>query len=566
MCGIAGIAGEIENIEYVLEKMSKAQSHRGPDNQSNWIALFTDAQIGLAHNRLKIVDLNDRSNQPFTDAETGLTVVLDGKIHNYKQLRNELSAHYRFITNGHAELLLKAYHRWGKACLKRLNGFFSFAVYDRTAQHLFLARDHFGTKPLYFTLYKHTFYFASEIKALFAAGIPREPSARQWANYFCYSDFGSPEQTFWEGICELPAGYALLYDGYSAQPEQWYEFTEAVTNIKIPDSEEEATENFYNLAVSSLRDSMQADVPVGLNLSGGFDSSLLLGLAQKEGGPGTYKTYSYYYKKKRDSEIPWTEELLSQANYPLEHIYLSAKMIQNEASRIVSIQDEPIDGFQTLAYARLFRTAHKRGTIVLCDGHGLDEVWGTPPAETDEPHSDPAASCCLDPEFASLAHPASYPHPFENDQDNIRYIQLFHTSLPQKLRFNDRASMAYSTELRMPFINHSLIEYAFAVPSQYRIKNGTDKRIPRLATQKLFNQRPRLAPPHKSAIPEQEWLTHDLNEWVSDSLQHIEHSHISGWFDFLKVKEVRTALQHGVPDGNHLLWKWVNLNMLLNNK
>lgn len=566
MCGIAGIAGEIENMEFVLEKMSKAQSHRGPDHKGCWITLFTDAMIGLAHNRLKVIDLNDRSNQPFTHEESGLTIVLDGKIQNYKSLRKELSAHYRFYTNGHAELLLKAYHRWGKNCLYRLDGFFAFAIYDRTAQHLFIARDHFGTKPLYYTLYNGSFYFASEIKALFAAGVPRIPSARQWANYFCYSNYGMPDETFWEEIRELPAGHLLLFEGWNVHLEQWYDFTEAVAHKKTPDNERDAAEEFYQLAENSLRENISADVPVGLNLSGGFDSSLLLGLTKKNGGHTPYPIYSFYCKKKRDSEILWTEEMLAQTDYPLEQIYLSAQMLQNEAQKIVNIQDEPIDGFQTLAYARLFRTAHKRGTIVLCDGNGLDEVWSDSRTETTVTQTDKTIQSCLNPDFAALARPVSYPHPFKNDRDNTRFVQLFYTELPQKLRFNDRASMAYSTELRMPFVNHTLIEYAFSISNQYTTPDHSDKSIPKLASRKLYKQHPRLAPQHKSILPEQEWLTHDLYKWVEESLHRIEHSDYSSWFDSTQIKKAQYSIKQGLPDRNHLLWKWINLSMLLNNK
>ena len=169
MCGIAGIAGEVEQMEPLLNKMIKAQQHRGPDTVSFWISSFVDAQIGLAHNRLKITDLSDDSNQPFIDEETGLITLLYGNIFNYILLRIYLCHYYTFQTNSMIEVLSKAWHRWGKAMLNKINGNFVIAIYDQSARHIFIARDRIGIKPLYFSLQKGNFYFASEIKALFAA-------------------------------------------------------------------------------------------------------------------------------------------------------------------------------------------------------------------------------------------------------------------------------------------------------------------------------------------------------------------------------------------------------------
>ena len=220
MCGIAGVVGEVNEMNLVLSRMAKAQAHRGTDTRLLWSEMFVDSQIGLAHNRMKITDLSDDSNQPFTDKETGLTIVLDGKIFNYKALRTQLKKYYTFTSEGHAEVLLKAYHRWGYSCLSKLIGIFAFAIYDRSGRYLFLARDRFGVKPLYFSIQRGNLYFASEIKALFAAGIYRRFSAREirssevkkWAvEYYPFKDKTKlPRRTTKTyPACRSPAVYAV---------------------------------------------------------------------------------------------------------------------------------------------------------------------------------------------------------------------------------------------------------------------------------------------------------------------------------------------------------------------
>ena len=170
MCGIAGVVGEVDDMNMVLSRMAKAQQHRGKDTKILWTEMFVDSQIGMVHNRMKITDLSDNANQPFTDESTGLTIVLDGKIFNYKKLRDQLKKYYTFTSEGHAEVLLKAYHRWGQSCLDKLVGIFAFAIYDRSGKYVFLARDCFGVKPLLFFDAKRKFIFCFGNKGLVCGG------------------------------------------------------------------------------------------------------------------------------------------------------------------------------------------------------------------------------------------------------------------------------------------------------------------------------------------------------------------------------------------------------------
>ncbi len=564
MCGIAGVVGEVNEMNLVLSRMAKAQAHRGTDTRLLWSEMFVDSQIGLAHNRMKITDLSDDSNQPFTDKETGLTIVLDGKIFNYKALRTQLKKYYTFTSEGHAEVLLKAYHRWGYSCLSKLIGIFAFAIYDRSGRYLFLARDRFGVKPLYFSIQRGNLYFASEIKALFAAGIYRRPSSVAWANYFVYSSYGMPYETFWENIYQLPAGHTLYFDGYSLDVKRWYAFEEEVKKNDPPGSEREMIDRYVALLEESVRYNLDADVPVGINLSGGFDSSLLLAMVHKLRRRIPVNTYSFYLGRKQNTEVLWADEMLAHTHYRFEPVEMSLKMVMKEARRIIRMQDEPFDGLSSLAYARLFRHAHKRGSIVLCDGHGLDEVWSVNLRSSVCGSSFARVLSTLSPDLASLSCPPEYSAPFSTPEANNRYVSLFYTTLPARLRFNDRVSMAYSTELRKPFLDHRLVEYAFALPETLKVRNRTDKWLPRQVAASLLPDNIRLAPTGvEKTNTSRQWLVGDLSGWVENTVDDLQRSSVSDWFNFPELKNIWQNFQQGMADETGIIWKWINLNMLL---
>ena len=178
MCAIYGIISNCSNPQHQLTKMKEALLHRGPDAQGE----FIDGKLSFGHNRLAILDLTSAGNQPMVLDKEGLALVYNGEIYNYKELKEDLDPE-RFFSQSDTEVLLHAYKKWGKGCLKYLNGMYSFAIWDRNKRELFLARDRFGIKPLYYSEQPNGFYFASEPKGLFAVGISRKPNMKIWSNY-----------------------------------------------------------------------------------------------------------------------------------------------------------------------------------------------------------------------------------------------------------------------------------------------------------------------------------------------------------------------------------------------
>ena len=565
MCGIAGIAGEVEQMEPLLNKMIKAQQHRGPDTVSFWISSFVDAQIGLAHNRLKITDLSDDSNQPFIDEETGLITLLDGNIFNYKELRNYLCHYYTFQTNSMIEVLSKAWHRWGKAMLNKINGNFVIAIYDQSARHIFIARDRIGIKPLYFSLQKGNFYFASEIKALFAAGVNRQMSSTRWAEYFVYSSHGMPYETFWDNIYQLPAGSSLLFNGFTLNICKWYELDKAIKEIEVPQDEKEFIERFQEITNDSIRNNIAADVPIGMNLSGSINSALLLGLIHKNAPYLPIKAFSYYNENKLSNEILWTTEMLSHTHYKHEQIKITSKIIRKEAYFIAKIQDEPFDELITLAYTHLFRIAKNRGTTVLCDGTGLDETWGSYPIIKTNPYYGNKTPLCLKDEFIKLAKTPEYPKPFQNKIDNTKYKDLFYEKIPHILRLNDRISMAFSTELRKPFLDHRLIELFFITPEKIKIKPSTNKWIVHHNAKGLMPTSTRLIPKELiNDTRQNRWFTNELKDWIDETVYNLRTGTVSHWVKGESLEKEWQRYKNGASYDPCRILKWINLHMILN--
>ena len=204
MCGIAGILGKNAKSN-LIDDMLMVQHHRGPDYKDKWL----EEGVALGHNRLSIIDLSNSANQPFSDRTKRFSIVFNGEIYNYIELRERLKSSYNFQTTSDTEVLLAAFIFWGKDCLKHLNGMFSFAIYDSKSKSLFAARDRFGVKPFFYHKCNDSFYFSSEIKAIHAAGIKKKPHEKIWASYFAHGSYGMPEETFWEEIYQLPGGYYL---------------------------------------------------------------------------------------------------------------------------------------------------------------------------------------------------------------------------------------------------------------------------------------------------------------------------------------------------------------------
>ena len=315
MCGIAGICGT-EWARHQLFAMRDRQRHRGPD--ANGAYLAPSGTAGLAHNRLSIIDLSDAGRQPMSSDDGNLWLVFNGEIYNYVELKQEL-ADYPFRSNTDSEVILAAYQRWGAACLDRMVGMFAFAIWDDASRRLFVARDRFGIKPLYFHLGQNgTLLFASEIGALHAAGVPREPDAATWATYLTYGISDYSNRTFCKGIESLPPGHTLVWQAGSLEVSCWYDLADRVGPEIDTRDESRVREEYLALLEESVRLRFRADVPVGINLSGGLDSSTLLALVQRVQGDGQRRSRRSPSSPAtpRTTSFPGCEQMLRRTRHP----------------------------------------------------------------------------------------------------------------------------------------------------------------------------------------------------------------------------------------------------------
>lgn len=569
MCGIAGLFGRGWQQEQ-LEAMVAYQRHRGPDGQG----IYRDPsdQAALGHARLSIIDLSPAGAQPMASGDGRLVISFNGEIYNYLELRAELSSGYSFKSRTDTEVVLAAYERWGEACLERFVGMFALMIWDAREQRLFAARDRFGVKPLYYHLRSDgNLAIASEIRAFRAVGVATQPDPVSWATYLSSGLHEHSPRTFWLDVQALPAGHKLVWQQGRAAISSWYDLAEAVG----PDFDERPDAQVESEYIALLEESVnlrfRSDVPVGINLSGGVDSSILLGIVHSiQRVQSEVSVFTFVTDDVRYDELPWVRQMLARTKHPLVTCKLSTEIVPELAKSVQAHQDEPFGGMPTLAYARIFEEAKARGVTVLLDGQGLDEQWAgydyyrngnasgsTPLVQgTVTPFVRPD---CLQPEFASLAEPFEPPGPFPDTLRNLQYRDARFTKIPRALRFNDRVSMRSSTELREPFLDHRLFELALRQPPRRKIQGDTGKWMLRRMAARLAPGDLLESPKRALQTPQREWLRGPLAEWADKRIEDATAVAGGKWMDRKRVRKTWAAFRRGEGDNSVFVWQWINL-------
>ncbi len=373
MCGICGFVGP--GNRDVLQRMCGAMVHRGPDAEGLW----TDPEAGvyLGHRRLSILDLAT-GDQPMWTADGGLGVVFNGEIYNHRELRRELEGlGHRFVTD-HAdtEVLLHGYRQWGPDCVHRLNGMWAFALYDRGQGELFLSRDRFGKKPLFYTLQNGAFAFASELTAL-ARHPALECATDRLAlkKYFAYGYIPAP-YSLYRRIHKLPAGHSLCFRLAGGALSTWRYWDFVIDPFpEVPRRAEEAWgEEIRRLLREAVKRRLVADVPLGVFLSGGIDSSSITAFASEAVGPGMLKTFSVGFEEKSFDETPYARQVAALFRTNNHHAVLSVEKGRDLLPQIAAMLDEPMGDSSLLPTFLLCRETRKVVTVALA-GDGGDELF-----------------------------------------------------------------------------------------------------------------------------------------------------------------------------------------------
>lgn len=522
MCGIAGILAQAAVNPAAVDAMTATLAHRGPDGRGRWSE--ADGRLCLGHRRLAVIDPGAGSAQPLSSADGTLVLCYNGEIYNYLELRARLAAEGAvFRSDGDGEVIVEAYRAWGEDCVRQFNGMFAFALWDRRQRRLFCARDRFGEKPFLFAEGPGFFAFASEYKALFTlAGIDTAVDEKRLARFLCVPADGLDNGvgTVFPAIRQLPAAHVLTVaaDDLSWQMSPYWPGTPDPEASRLGMAE--AAERFRLLLDDSIRLRLRSDVPVGSCLSGGLDSGAIACLVRRQLPPGAdYHVFSGRFPGDAEDEGPFMDSLADEARAIRHQIAPDPQELLAELTSFCWHNELPVNSASQYAQWCVFRLARQSGVVVLLDGQGADEILGgyeqyfrpylaqTGGLDADAIHARypgaldhgtgwtarlPGWARCrlarasghgsdlafgihrhLEPPSATRPDPVTLHQALRRDA-----TQGFLSTL---LRYGDRNSMAHSVEVRLPFCDHRLFEFAQGLSAQHLMGDAQTKRLLREA-------------------------------------------------------------------------------------
>lgn len=519
MCGIAGVLNVHDAVESdsLMEEILHHQRFRGPDCTARKSFHLGSGQLLLGHNRLSIIDLSEAANQPFTDETGQYSVVFNGEIYNYLELRKKLiDVGERFATESDTEVLLKALKVWGMSAMEQFNGMFAFAFLNRREQKLFLVRDRFGVKPLYYTVTPQSFLFASTCTVLgkfVGKGPDLRYIARGLSKWFFESD---DDISPFVGVNALPpAHYAevsIVNNEITSRIQKYYDLTEKVREKKEAISgktHNQLIEQLRTIFRESIRLRLRSDVPVGVSLSGGIDSSTVAAFASAEVSGLTGINYG-------DPANPLTEgplvaKLAREFNMNPEFVWSSEEELRTAFWETLDAQESPIYGLSYIAEYMIYKRAHERGIKVMLGGQGGDESfmgyrkylfyylqsllkkrkfakalqvsgWIAGNAWHQKSHLKDY-SLAIKRYLRDDGIQSNLVLPETNFSLNLGNSELWQrqitdlmiTSLPTQLKSEDRNSMRNSVETRLPFLDYNVVELGMALPPELKINKGYSK-------------------------------------------------------------------------------------------
>ena len=373
MCGIVAIFSQNGRVtKNALERATKSLRHRGPDGECHWIA--SDGKVGLGHTRLSIIDLAT-GEQPIASEDQRLQIIVNGEFYGYESIQKELEeAGHRLRTRSDSEIALHLYEDLGAHCLHRLRGEFALVLWDDVNKTIFAARDRFGIKPLFYAFHQGALYFASEVKALFEAGVPARWNGESF--YECLEFGGHQTRTLFEGVFQVPPGHYMIATDKRIQLTRYWDFDyPKVANVVVSKSDEEYSEEFRHAFEEAVRIRMRADVPVGCYLSGGIDSCAVLGLAARHHHQ-PIRAFTLTFDRAEYDEGQIAKEMAAKANAEFFPIPIKLDDLADHFSDAVLQSEALCVNAHGVAKYVLSRAVRKSGYKVVLTGEGSDEILG----------------------------------------------------------------------------------------------------------------------------------------------------------------------------------------------
>ncbi len=610
MCGIAGII-QVNPSSFhreQLAKMTAALAHRGPDAEHHW--QNQSGNVLLGHRRLSIIDLTEAAAQPMHYLDR-YTIIHNGEIYNYQELKEELRKKgYVFRSQSDTEVIVAAYDQWKEECVEQLDGMFAFAIWDEKEKKLFAARDRFGEKPFYYYFDNGNFLFASEMKALWAAGVKKELNLQMLFNFITigYTDNPErPEETFYNHIQKLPPATRLIYtfSNHELICEPYWDIDPGTINKKI--SDEEATERFREIFTLSVCRKLRSDVPVGTSLSGGLDSSSVAATVfENSSGNWSQKVFTAIFPGFEKDETTFAQQVATHFSLYHHSIPLSVTDLLNTWDKLCYYQEEPFASASVLAQYKVFELARQHNVTVLLDGQGADELlagyhkyykwyWqelfikrklirsGELKAAkyngVNEDFGIKNIIAALFPDIASVvlerqyllhalrhedlsrefvkmqSREAYYSTPETYNLNGILYFNTRVHGLEELLRLADRNSMAHGREVRLPFLDHRLAEFIFSLPSHFKIRKGWTKWLLR---ESMKDKLPSAITWRKDKTgfepPQQQWMQNrQLQEMIQESKRKMVQAKI------LKPEVLdKPVVAKGSHDADSYDWRYLS--------
>ena len=627
MCGITGIINSDKKPvdKGVLLKMNQKLVHRGPDDEGLWIDP-KKKNVGLAQRRLSILDLSPLGHQPMFYDNKNLVIVYNGEIYNYLEIREELKdLGYKFSSQTDTEVILAAYKEWGPAALQKFNGMWAFVLYDRRNNLIFAARDRIGVKPLYYLYDKKKFLFASEIKAILKhPEVKARPNDRIVWDYLVSGLVDHTEETFFKGVKELRSGHYLVLRKKKLEIRKYWDLDPTRKSEKLNDRE--LQNKFRELFFDSVKLRLRSDVPIGTCLSGGLDSSAIVGVVndflKKESKItqiGTWqRTFSAAYEAKKFpgcacDEREFINEVVRKTKVKSHLVFPSGKKLVDEIKNVVYHQDYPFGSTSIYAQWNVFRLAKQNGVKVMLDGQGSDELlagyhpyFGIYFSQLLREFNIPrliyevfaysgkhersafdifkelvkgAASKGILGGFASRFMRNRWPEyelfkPQWRNKYQSRTLYLptknvfrdgIHTmlksSITSLLRYEDRDSMAFGIESRVPFLDYRFVEFVYSLSDNQKIRHGETKWIMREALKGILPEKIRQRQDKIGfATPEEYWMKEELGKemkkvFASDKFQS------RGFFQKGKTSKLFKEYLKGHIKNYQLFWRLYNYEM-----
>jgi len=563
VCSISGFNFRDEDL---IQKMNRVTSHRGPDGTG----VFEDENISLGHNRLSIIDLSDVASQPMESSDGKLVIIYNGEIYNFKKLKRELTD-YPFRTQSDTEVILAAYKKWGYGCVKKFSGIFAFAIWDKEKKELFLARDHVGVKPLYYYLKDNQFVFSSEIKSILEHDIPRTLNKEAFSHYLRV--LYTPEPlTMFKDIYKLPsASYAVLKNGDLKIERYW----KVESGNYLKSSRKEIEKELEKRILNSVERQLVSDKPLGVYLSGGMDSSIILhSMSQLR---NNIDTFSVGFELKENEQKEKFNADFKLAKKTAEHYGANHNEVLVSPNDVLSLfekaiwhLDEPISNPTIIPMMKLAGFAKNKVDVVL-GGDGGDELFGG----YDRYRLDRMAR------FFMPRHKRHARFMFQKDDILDRVVNNLGEGVTKKffkekyfggreflmdvdrqswlvdfsLMMSDKMTMSAGLEQRVPFLNKDLVEFVARIPIKYKVnffdtkiilKNTFKDKIPDF----LFNQ-----PKRGWFSPGAKWLRYpEIYKMAQEVLSENYYEETAPLFKWDNIKEILERHRDSKEYNLTILW------------